>query len=95
MKTIFNDLRQGNGAVVISSAGGVEYALEGDRWNNSVFTYSLLYGLRKKESDINNDGIIKVTELQKYLGLKVSELTNGRQKPTSRVENLENDFSIP
>ncbi len=94
MKTLFADLRKNSGAIVISSAGGAEYAIEGNRWNNGVFTYSFINGIRSGKADLNKDGVIRASELQKYLESEVTRLTNGKQKPTSRVENLLNDFII-
>jgi WD40 repeat protein len=94
MKEMFADLRHGSGATVISSAGGAEYAIEGTEWNNGVFTYCLINGLRDKKADLNNDGIIKLSEIEEYLQKKVPELTNGKQKPTSRAENTSNDFVV-
>lgn len=94
MKEMFVDLRRSSGATVISSAGGAEYALEGDAWKNGVFTYSLLDGLRNKDADANKDGSVMISELQNYLNNKVSELTKGRQKPTFRAENVANDWRI-
>lgn len=94
MKNLFTDLRKGSGTIVISSAGGGEYAMEGSEWKNGVFTYSLLKGLKDKKADLNKDGKIMASELQEYLQQTVSELTRGKQKPTSRTEILENDFQI-
>ena len=94
MQELFTNLNRGSGAVVISAAGGDSYALESDRWNNGVFTYSVLNGLKNKEADTNNDGEITVSELRKYVINQVQELTNGRQKPTSRQENVEFDFRV-
>jgi hypothetical protein len=48
MKELFADLRRGSGAVVISSASGTGFAFESPEWNNSVFTYALLQGLKSK-----------------------------------------------
>ena len=94
MQELFADLRRGTGAVVISSASGAEYAFESPEWNNGVFTYSLLEGLKSGNCDENEDGEIRMSELRNYVMTRVAELTNGNQHPTSRNENLEFDFKI-
>lgn len=94
MKHLFQDLRKGTGATVISSAGGAEYAMEGADWNNGVFTYCLLNGMKNKDADLNKDGEIMLSEIQEYAQEKVGEMTNGKQVPTSRLENLSNDFRV-
>ncbi|HLP12474.1 MAG TPA: caspase family protein [Flavobacteriales bacterium] len=94
MSELFTDLRRGTGATVISSAGGVEYAMESDQWKNGLFTYCLLHGLKDKAADANNDGQIMLSELQQYLRTEVTRLSNGAQQPTSRIENLSMDFRI-
>jgi WD40 repeat protein len=91
LRELFTDLRLGSGATVISAAGGVEYAYESA--GNGVFTYAVLSGLRGK-ADQNKDGTIKVSELRDYVMKTVRELTKDAQKPTSRRENIENDFSL-
>lgn len=94
MKSLFVDLRRGTGATVIAAAGAAEFAIEGEEWNNSVFLYSLLKGLKTGNADRNKDGIIRVSELQEYLPKIVSRLTNGAQKPTYRTENIGNDWRV-
>ncbi|MEQ6118188.1 hypothetical protein AAOP42_01585, partial [Reichenbachiella sp. MALMAid0571] len=94
MQELFADLRKGTGAVVISSASGAEFALESDAWKNGVFTYSILEGLEGKKCDKDKDGSVQVSELKDYVFDRVSELTNGKQHPTSRRENLEFDFVV-
>ena len=94
MKLLFADLRRGTGAMVISSASGMEYAYEGSDWKNGVFTYALLNGLKSRTADLNNDGTIKVSEIREYVVEEVQELTNGKQNPTSRKVNLEFDFQV-
>ena len=91
-KLIFADLRENNGVAVISSAGGSEYAIEGEKWNNGIFTYCLINGMKKKNSDVNHDGKIYLSELQEYLTREVKHISNGLQMPTSRSENIYNDF---
>lgn len=94
VKEMFNDLRRGTGATVISSAGGAEYAMESDAWKNGLFTYCLLEGLQTKNADEDKNGQIMLSELQRYIGLKVAEISMGRQMPTSRFENISLDYRI-
>ena len=93
-KIAFADIRESNGSIVISSAGGGEFAMEGEEWSNGVFTYSLLRGLKSGEADLNQDKRVMISELHQYLIYNVNRITKGRQTPTSRVENLNNDFRI-
>jgi WD40 repeat protein len=94
MQELFADLRRGTGAMVISSAGGAEFAFESSEWKNGVFTYSVLEGIRTGKADANRDGEIRVSELRDYVFARVKELTQGKQNPTSRQENLEFDFRV-
>jgi len=93
-KSLFADMRLNNGTTVVSSAGGAEYAIESENWRNGAFTYCLLYGLSSGKADLNNNKMILLSELQEYLLFEVNKLTNGQQTPTSRVENLNNDFRL-
>ena len=95
MQQLFTDLSGNNGAVIISAAGGMEYALESAQWNNGVFTYCVRKGIEQKMADTdggNFDGRVSVQELQQYVSRKVSELTNGKQQPTSRRENIDYEW---
>ena len=94
MQELFADLSRGNGAVVISAAGGLEVAYEDEKWTNGVFTYCILKGLTEGLADINDDDEITVSELKSYVSEEVEKLTKGKQKPTSRQENLEFDFKV-
>lgn len=94
MQLLFADLRRGTGATVVSSAGGAEFALEGDQWNNGVFTYCVLTGLRDGKADLDGNGQVLLSELERYVGAQVKELTDGQQMPTSRMENLSGDFRV-
>jgi hypothetical protein len=94
MQELFTDLRRGSGAIVISSASGVEFAFESDVWKNGVFTYSLIEGLKTGNANLNKDADVNVSELRDYVIKRVGELTNGKQTPTSRKESLEFDFKI-
>ena len=94
MKELFTDLRRGTGATVISSAGGVEFAMESDKWKNGLFTYCLINGLKSDIADANEDGKIQLSELQNYVIKSVSLLSKGKQVPTSRMENLVTDYRL-
>jgi hypothetical protein len=96
MQHLFTDLSGGNGAVIISAAGGMEYAFESGQWNNGVFTYCVRKGIMNKDADLegNFDGKVSIQELLQYVSRKVSELTNGKQKPTSRRENVDYEWMI-
>ena len=94
MQDLFSDMSNSNGAVVISAARGTGYALESSRWNNGVFTYALINGLKNRMADTDYDGSVRLTELSTYVISEVETLTNGNQKPTSRAENLEYDWEV-
>jgi Caspase domain len=91
---LFADLRRGSGAVMVSAAGGMEFALESANWKNGVFTYALLRGLKDKQADRNRDNHIQVSELRDYITDEVRRLTRNRQSPTIRMENLEFDYTL-
>jgi hypothetical protein len=75
----------------------MEYAFESGKWNNGVFTFCVRKGIEEKQADTdggNFDGRVSVQELLKYVSRKVSELTNDKQRPTSRRENIEFEWMI-
>ena len=94
MQELFANLTRGSGAVVISAAAGTGYALESAKWNNGVFTYCIINGLKEMAADGNKDKQVTVTELKDYVSIEVEKLTKGAQKPTSRRENLEFDWRV-
>ncbi len=97
MQNLFADISTGNGAVVISAAGGMEYAFESEKWNNGVFTYCIRKGIEENMADTdggNADRRVDVAELKNYVSKKVSELTKGKQRPVSRRENIEFNWVV-
>ncbi|MDX1651394.1 MAG: caspase family protein [Brumimicrobium sp.] len=94
MKQVFLDLRRGTGATVISSSGGTELAFESSKYENGLFTYSLIHALKSRKADLNNDKTITVSELQEYVIEEVKKLSNGNQVPTSRMHNKEMDYRV-
>lgn len=93
-RSLFSDLRKGTGATVISSAGGMEFAMEGKDWNNGLFTHCLIRGLNTGAADLDANGQIWLSELKQYVTEQVSSLSEGRQQPTSRIENQALDIRI-
>lgn len=93
-KELFMDLRRGTGTTVISSSGGLEFAMEGKNWNNGLFTYCLLNGVKTKKADLNGDKSISVSEIKKYVQEKVKVMSNGLQTPVTRNENIEIDYLL-
>ncbi len=94
MKQVFLDLRRGTGATVISSSGGTELAFESPKYENGLFTYSLIDALQNNKADLNKDEIITVSELQSFLIEEVKRLSKGLQVPTSRIHNKEMDYRV-
>ena len=93
-KELFMDLRRGTGTTVISSSGGLEFAMEGKNWNNGLFTYCLLNGVKTKAADLNGDKSISVSEIKKYVQEKVKIISKGLQTPVTRNENIEIDYLL-
>jgi WD40 repeat protein len=94
MRELFIDLRKGTGTTVITSAGGAEFAMESNEWKNGLFTYCLLSGMRNYAADLNQDGKIMLSELQLYTTDRVTQLSKGKQTPTTRIQNLTLDYQI-
>jgi hypothetical protein len=94
MNELFVNVRNNTGSVIISAAGGQESALEaievnGKAIENGAFTYSVLECLEQ-----NKGKELKVNTLKQYTEKRVEEITNGKQKPTSRQETMEVDWEV-
>lgn len=87
MQSLFVNVGKGTGAVIIAAAGGVQFAQERNELGHGVFTYSVIEAMK-------NHDLMKVSELKKYVGDKVVELTNGLQKPTTRNEPVAMDWDV-
>ncbi|MFD1552754.1 hypothetical protein DNU06_08690 [Putridiphycobacter roseus] len=91
---LFSDTRKGTGATVISSAGGAEYAMESDEWKNGLFTYNFIRGFKERKADANGDGLIQISEIRTYVNKQVAIMSNNKQRPTAREENIAVDIVI-
>lgn len=95
MQSLFYDLDRGNGAYVISAAAGSEFAYEDEQWGNGVFTYSFVNAIYDLGYDTwKGEQGIPISKIKKYVYDKVKTLTNNKQQPTSRAENLEWDWVL-
>jgi len=96
LNELFVNVRNNTGSVIISAAGGQQSALEaievdGKKIENGAFTYSVLEYLNKHKGDAYT---IKISELKQYVEDHVQEITNGKQKPTSRQETMDVDWEV-
>ena len=98
MNELFVNVRNNTGSVIISAAGGRQSALEGEAVlvdgkpiENGAFTYCVLEFFDKNKDTPEN---LTVTKLKQYVENRVEEITNGRQKPTSRQETMEVDWKL-
>jgi hypothetical protein len=80
MQELFVSVGKYTGATIISAAGGTQFAQERGDLKNGVFTYSILEYMKDKSS-------CTVNELKRYVNMRVPQLTNGLQVPTTRTEN--------
>lgn len=88
MQELFVNVQKGSGATIISAAGGDQSALEGGgKLQNGYFTYAILEYMRTHDE-------VAINALKKYVCEEVERLSNGSQKPTSRIENLEMDWQV-
>jgi hypothetical protein len=95
MQSLFYDLDRGNGSYVISAAAGSEFAYEDEQWGNGVFTYSFINALYDLGYDMWKGKMdIPISKIKKYVYDNVKKLTNNKQQPTSRAENLEWDWVL-
>ena len=93
-KALFGDMKKGTGATIVSAAGGTEFAAEGVNSENGLFTSSLIQGITTRRADLNRDRSYTVSELREYISEQVIRVSDGKQVPTSREENVKNDFRV-
>jgi len=89
MKETFPELRRGTGAMTITSSYSNEWSYTDPSIsdNNSAFGYAL-------EKVLTENSNLTVNELKQKLDKKVYEISNEKQSPTFRSENLDMDFKI-
>jgi hypothetical protein len=81
--TFFDRLASGKGRVIISASGGNEVSAEDDKLEHGVFTYYLVEGWRGK-ADADQDGVITVDEVYRYVSEHVPRATGQEQHPVKK-----------
>ena len=102
MRDLFANLERGSGATVIGASAWQEFAFEDESkgYKNGLFAYALISGLRKNvvdkhaSADTNKDGAVSVSELRSWIEKVVLKESGGSQRPTTRQENIDDDFSV-
>ena len=69
------------GKIILTASGINEPSHEIDELGHGVFTYYLLEGL-KGQADLDDDGVVDVSEIYKYVSDKVPARTGNSQTPT-------------
>lgn len=95
MQGLFSDMKQSNGTFVISASSGDEFAFESPEWRGGVFTYSFLHTLDELYDETRGKPIFQVSTLRNRVYDMVIGLTQNRQRPTSRAENLDWNWRFP
>ena len=79
---------------MISAAGGTEFAAEGVNSANGLFSGCLIQGLTSRRADGDRDRNFTVSEIKDYISEQVIRISDGNQTPTSREENIKNNFRV-
>lgn len=91
---LFSDTQQESGATILASAGGIEVAMEGDEWQNGLFTSAVIEAIARMKADDDADGCIRVQEMQRYVTHRVKQCSQGIQEPNARTENPRQNFIV-
>lgn len=78
------DLEQQLGAegrIVLTSSNSIEYSFEHPDADLSLYTHHLIEGIKTGASDLNNDGLISVLEIHRYISKKIQEKHDNQTTP--------------
>ncbi len=90
-----NELRSAeNGVLVLSSSEGRESSQERDEWQHGAFTKALLEALGGDADGSPRDQVITFSELNRYVGDRVKELTSNRQHPVLHAIQPSRDLPL-
>ncbi len=83
--TFLDRLSQGKGRMIIAASDANQVSAEKDELKHGVFTYYMLEGLRGK-ADFDDDGVITLDEIYRYVSVKVPQATGQDQHPVKKGE---------
>jgi hypothetical protein len=92
MQMVFSDQLSNTGINLIAASSGTEFALEGEKWKNGVFSYALMEGWGFAARKNSSRSQVHYRDLKQYLQQTVSAITGGRQTPNTVMENGEIDW---
>lgn len=85
-------LLSGKGRIIITASGAGEESLESDEYEHGLFTYFLLKGLEgeadRRENGGNEDGLVDVNEVYRYVYTKVEKESRGSQHPQKEEKDI-------
>jgi hypothetical protein len=81
------------GVVVMTASTGREESQERREWGHGAFTEAIIEGL-EGGANYNNDKTIDIKELDLFITIKVKELTDGRQHPTTEIPKTMPNFPL-
>ncbi len=86
---------RGSGRVVITSSTALQYSYESDLLSRvegqpSVFTSAVVHGLRTGDADVDEDGVVSVDDLYRFISRRVPEQVPD-QTPTLSVTSAEGE----
>jgi hypothetical protein len=73
----------GKGTIIITASGANEVSVENEKFRHGVFTHYLLEGLKGK-ADTDNDSLITVDEVYRYVSDQVPKATGQEQHPVKK-----------
>lgn len=77
---IAGNVSAGSSVAMLLASRSTEYALETSRLRGGAFTHFLLKGL-SGQADRNQDKVVTIRELHRYVGPQVRQITRNRQAP--------------
>ena len=92
MQMVFTDQVSNTGINLMAASSSAEFALEGEKWQNGVFTYTLINGWGFAARKNKSNQKVHYRDLKQYLQETVSAITQGRQTPNTVMENAEIDW---
>ncbi len=88
-------LDTGTGTIVMSATTGMGYSYEKDEWGHGAFTKALLEGIGDGKADYPpKNGTVTIKEIDLYITERVKTLTDGKQKPTTKMPDSIPNFAI-